>query len=238
MKLQHIALGCLCVLLAAGVYLTIKSDMDAQLEEQKAYNKQLLDQMRSMEKRIDEKPAAPPAAPAAVEVAATPSPATTPPAVAPAETAKPAGPSGVAINSPSVAAAPPELAPGKLEEREQDILNSSLPGAERAAIESATPPAADSGRRLTKVQQLVLAQPAIARISQNKEDAGFVVIDRGKRANLMKGDAFAVRRGTAIIGRVVIGDTVEDEMAVADIKSTVTGISFEEGDEIIKFDQQ
>jgi hypothetical protein len=37
---------------------------------------------------------------------------------------------------------------------------------------------------------------------------------------------------------VVIGDTVEDEMAVADIKNVVTGMTFEIGDEIIKFDQQ
>ena len=238
MKLQHIALGCLCVLLAAGVYLTIKSDMDAQLEEQKAYNKQLLDQMRTMEKRMEDKPAPPPPAPPAADVAATPSPAANPAAAPSSTTVKPPTPTGVAINSPSVTAAPPELTPGSLEEREQDILNNSLPGAERTAIESAAPPAVESGRRLTKVQQLVLAQPAIARISQNKEDAGFVVVDRGKRANLMKGDAFAVRRGTAVIGRVVIGDTIEDEMAVADIKSVVTGISFEEGDEIIKFDQE
>ena len=39
-------------------------------------------------------------------------------------------------------------------------------------------------------------------------------------------------------GRVVIGDTIEDDMAVADIKSVVTGMQLEVGDEIIKFDQQ
>ena len=126
-----------------------------------------------------------------------------------------------------------------MEERERDILNNSTPEAERTALETAgTPEAAPSGRRLTKTQQLVLAQPAVARISENKEDTGFVIIDRGTRAKLVKGDAFAVRRGTAIIGRVVIGDTIEDDMAVADIKSVVTGMQLEVGDEIIKFDQQ
>ena len=255
MKLQHIALACLCTLLAAGVYLTIKSDMDAQLEEQKAYNRKLIEQMSSIEKRIEEQPAAPaPAAPAATPAVAAVPPvvptvtdvpeAATPPA-APRKEINPDSPpgatvrSGTAINSADPGAAPPELSSAEMEERERDILNNSTPEAERAALETAgTPEAAPSGRRLTKTQQLVLAQPAVARISENKEDTGFVIIDRGTRAKLVKGDAFAVRRGTAIIGRVVIGDTIEDDMAVADIKSVVTGMQLEVGDEIIKFDQQ
>jgi hypothetical protein len=255
MKLQHIALACLCTLLAAGVYLTIKSDMDAQLEEQKAYNKQLIEKMSSIEKRIEDQPAAAaPAAPAAAPaVAAVPSvvPTVTDVPEAPATPAAPRKEinpdsppgatvrSGTAINSADPGAAPPELTTGEMEERERDILNNSTPEAERTALETAgVPEAAPSGRRLTKTQQLVLAQPAIARISENKEDTGFVIIDRGTRAKLVKGDAFAVRRGTAIIGRVAIGDTIEDDMAVADIKSVVTGMQLEVGDEIIKFDQQ
>ena len=249
MKLQHIALACLCTLLAAGVYLTIKSDMDAQLEEQKAYNKQLIEKMSSIEKRIEEQPAAsapaaPAAVPSAVPTVTNVPEAPTPPA-APRKEINPDSPpgatvrSGTAINSADPGAAPPELSSAEMEERERDILNNSTPEAERAALETAgTPEAAPSGRRLTKTQQLVLAQPAVARISENKEDTGFVIIDRGTRAKLVKGDAFAVRRGTAIIGRVVIGDTIEDDMAVADIKSVVTGMQLEVGDEIIKFDQQ
>jgi hypothetical protein len=255
MKLQHIALACLCTLLAAGVYLTIKSDMDAQLEEQKAYNKQLIEKMSSIEKRIEDQPAAAaPAAPAAAPAVATvPSvvptvtdvPEAPAPPAAPRKEINPDSPpgatvrSGTAINSADPGAAPPELTTGEMEERERDILNNSTPEAERTALETAgVPEAAPSGRRLTKTQQLVLAQPAIARISENKEDTGFVIIDRGTRAKLVKGDAFAVRRGTAIIGRVAIGDTIEDDMAVADIKSVVTGMQLEIGDEIIKFDQQ
>jgi hypothetical protein len=255
MKLQHIALACLCTLLAAGVYLTIKSDMDAQLEEQKAYNKQLIEKMSSIEKRIEDQPAAAaPAAPAAAPAVATvPSvvptvtdvPEAPAPPAAPRKEINPDSPpgatvrSGTAINSADPGAAPPELTTGEMEERERDILNNSTPEAERTALETAgVPEAAPSGRRLTKTQQLVLAQPAIARISENKEDTGFVIIDRGTRAKLVKGDAFAVRRGTAIIGRVAIGDTIEDDMAVADIKSVVTGMQLEVGDEIIKFDQQ
>ena len=250
MKLQHIALACLCTLLAAGVYLTIKSDMDAQLEEQKAYNRKLIEQMSSIEKRIEDQ-SAPAAAPAAAPAIAAVVPTVTdvpeasiPPA-APRKEINPDSPpgatvrSGTAINSADPGAAPPELSSAEMEERERDILNNSTPEAERTALETAgVPDAAPSGRRLTKTQQLVLAQPAIARISENKDDTGFVVIDRGTRAKLVKGDAFAVRRGTAIIGRVVIGDTIEDDMAVADIKSVVTGMQLEVGDEIIKFDQQ
>ena len=250
MKLQHIALACLCTLLAAGVYLTIKSDMDAQLEEQKAYNRKLIEQMSSIEKRIEDQ-SAPAAAPAAAPAIAAVVPTVTdvpeasiPPAAPRKEINPDSTPgatvrSGTAINSADPGAAPPELSSAEMEERERDILNNSTPEAERAALETAgTPEAAPSGRRLTKTQQLVLAQPAVARISENKEDTGFVIIDRGTRAKLVKGDAFAVRRGTAIIGRVVIGDTIEDDMAVADIKSVVTGMQLEVGDEIIKFDQQ
>ena len=250
MKLQHIALACLCTLLAAGVYLTIKSDMDAQLEEQKAYNRKLIEQMSSIEKRIEDQ-SAPAAAPAAAPAIAAVVPTVTdvpeasiPPAAPRKEINPDSTPgatvrSGTAINSADPGAAPPELSSAEMEERERDILNNSTPEAERTALETAgTPEAAPSGRRLTKTQQLVLAQPAVARISENKEDTGFVIIDRGTRAKLVKGDAFAVRRGTAIIGRVVIGDTIEDDMAVADIKSVVTGMQLEVGDEIIKFDQQ
>ena len=250
MKLQHIALACLCTLLAAGVYLTIKSDMDAQLEEQKAYNRKLIEQMSSIEKRIEDQ-SAPAAAPAAAPAIAAVVPTVTdvpeasiPPAAPRKEINPDSTPgatvrSGTAINSADPGAAPPELSSAEMEERERDILNNSPPEAERTALETAgVPDAAPSGRRLTKTQQLVLAQPAIARISENKDDTGFVVIDRGTRAKLVKGDAFAVRRGTAIIGRVVIGDTIEDDMAVADIKSVVTGMQLEVGDEIIKFDQQ
>jgi hypothetical protein len=273
MKLQHIALACLCTLLAAGVYLTIKSDMDAQLEEQKALNRQLVEQMRNLDRKMEEKtevaaeavPAAKPEVPKAVVAAAGPEEADRPGDGVPAEAVVPAASAavtvpvepgrgeidpasepgvtvrgGAAVNSVNAGAAPEALGAGLEGERERDILNTSLPETDRAALETADVPDAGfaAGKRLTKTQQVVLAQPAIARISQNKEDAGFVVIDRGKRANLVKGDAFAVRRGTAIIGRVVIGDTVEDEMAVADIKNVVTGMTFEIGDEIIKFDQQ
>lgn len=271
MKLQHIALACLCTLLAAGVYLTIKSDMDAQLEEQKALNRQLVEQMRNLDRKMEEKtevaaeavPAAKPEVPkavasvdpaeavrrgegvpadsgemasAAVTVPVEPGREEIDPASEPGVTVR----GGAAVNSVNAGAAPEAPGVGLEGERERDILNTSLPETDRAALETADVPDAGfaAGKRLTKTQQIVLAQPAIARISQNKEDAGFVVIDRGKRANLVKGDAFAVRRGTAIIGRVVIGDTVEDEMAVADIKNVVTGMTFEIGDEIIKFDQQ
>jgi hypothetical protein len=272
MKLQHSALACLCTLLAAGVYLTIKSDMDAQLEEQKALNRQLVEQMRNLDRKMEEKTevAAEPAAAVKPEVAKAAAAVEPAVAVAPGDgvLADPGVPSasaavtvpvepgreeidpasepgvtvrgGAAVNSVNAGVAPEAPGLGLEGERERDILNTSLPETDRAALETADVPDAGvaPGKRLTKTQQIVLAQPAIARISQNKEDAGFVVIDRGKRANLVKGDAFAVRRGTAVIGRVVIGDTVEDEMAVADIKNVVTGMTFEIGDEIIKFDQQ
>ena len=68
---------------------------------------------------------------------------------------------------------------------------------------------------------------------------GFVILDRGLNANLAKGDAFAVRRGTALIGRVTIGETIEETRCVAEVipRHLVKGMVLAKGDEIIKFDQ-
>ena len=49
----------------------------------------------------------------------------------------------------------------------------------------------------------------------------------------------AVRRGTALIGRVTIGDTIEETRSVAEVipRHLVKGMVLQKGDEIIKFDQ-
>lgn len=139
------------------------------------------------------------------------------------------------------AAAEEEL-PGELMEKERDILNSTGVGADRIAQEtaSATGELEDNSQKRTRMQSMIAAQPAIARIknAEKAEESGFVVLDRGLDANLAKGDTFAVRRGTWVIGRVAIGDTVRDNESVADVvRVDARGMALQKGDELIKFDQ-
>jgi len=69
--------------------------------------------------------------------------------------------------------------------------------------------------------------------------AGFVVLDEGQNKGIAKGDRFAVRRGTVIVARIVVGNTVEPSQCVADIvpNTLVSGMSIKNGDDIIQFDR-
>ena len=135
---------------------------------------------------------------------------------------------------------PPEL----LAKEQRDILTNTGADVERIGLEDAViAGAASAGKKLTNVQSLVAAQPSIARVKPNPnskiDHADFVVLDKGSDVGLKTGDSFAVRRGTAIIGRVVIGDTVEKDQCIANIvpEKLVTGMVLEAGDEVIKFDR-
>jgi hypothetical protein len=93
--------------------------------------------------------------------------------------------------------------------------------------------------RLSKIQSLIKAQPAIARVketgAQNGENSDFVVLDRGLQANLAAGDKFSVRRGTIVMGTIVIGDTIMENECVANVEKLTEGASVKKGDEIIKW---
>jgi|GEM_PF-5328602 len=135
---------------------------------------------------------------------------------------------------------PPEL----LAKEQREILTNTGVDVERIGLEDAViAGAAPAGKKLTNVQSLVLNQPSIARVKPNPnskiEQVDFVVLDKGSDVGLKTGDSLAVRRGTAIIGRVVIGDTVERDQCIANIvpEKLVTGMVLEAGDEIIKFDR-
>ena len=136
-------------------------------------------------------------------------------------------------------AADPEAA--RIAREERNILNATGVGMDRVALETAVAAnAVPEGKAFNQIQSLVASQPPIARIKQaDKRSDEFVVLDAGMNAKLMKGDRFAVRRGTAIIARVVIGDTIRATESVAEIapNTLVTGMVLEAGDEIIKFDR-
>ncbi len=271
MKITHFALAGLFLLLAAGIYLTVQSDMDGRMAEQKAE----YDRMRAesdkkyaeLEKAIREQKAPASTADAAqdhVDAAM----AKAKKGLAKAKTAlDPEHPdasvgdaltnvkNGLQNGATETASAGTntiievsengDVATQRILDKEQrEVLNNSGIGTARVARDTAEVTGAipeDAAVRLTNLQSLIVAQPAIARVENANAAAneGFVILDRGLNANLAKGDAFAVRRGTALIGRVTVGDTIEETRCVAEVvaKQLVRGMVLQKGDEIIKFDQ-
>ncbi len=220
MKLQHFALACLFILLSAGVYLTMKTDMEASREEQQRFNEKLLDRLDKLGsgKKEDAPAAAPTALPAEpVAVVAEP----------------PAAPETAGAPVPL---APPVSAEGALLEKEERLLRGIAPAEATETIAEAAD--ASTAPKISRLQERIKQQTAIAKISDARTSADFVVIDAGKNANITPGDIYAVRRGTAIVARLVIGDTVEANEAIANVKKLVTGMTLQNGDELILFDEQ
>jgi hypothetical protein len=88
---------------------------------------------------------------------------------------------------------------------------------------------------LTDLQKQLLGMPAFAKVVEAHVDQGFAVISAGKDKQLSSGMKFDVRRGNGLVGRVIVGETIEAAEAVVDIDSTVTlpGVRIETGDELI-----
>ncbi len=88
---------------------------------------------------------------------------------------------------------------------------------------------------LTPNQRMILAAPAIAKISEYVADGGFVVISAGATRKLEVGMKFAIRRGDAIIGRIRVS-SLEDGSAIADLpsKTIPQGVKVEAGDDVIQ----
>ncbi len=278
MKITHFAVAGLFLLLAAGIYLTVQSDMDGRMAEQKSEYERMRAESdkkyEQLEKAIREQKAPAAVADAAADMKATvagKSDAATAAAkkgIASGKTALNPPDAGteaadavdrvkqgledVSNNLTSAAndvtgeiSGADETAEQRLLDKEQrEVLNTSGVGAERIALDNAKVTSElreISGTRMTTLQSQILAQPAIARVDNANAAAneGFVILDRGRNANLAKGDAFAVRRGTALIGRVVVGETIEETRCVAEVlpRHLVKGMVLAKGDEIIKFDQ-
>ncbi len=273
MKITHFAVAGLFLLLAAGIYLTVQSDMDGRMAEQKAEYERMRAESdkkyEQLEKAIREQKAPAAAADASTdikEIARKKSEAATAAAkkglanvktalnqtdagIEPADTVDANDLTGVpksAVNDVTgEIPGPDETDEQRLLDKEQrEVLNTSGVASERIALDNARVAGElpeISGTRMTTLQSQILAQPAIARVENANAAAneGFVILDRGLNANLEKGDAFAVRRGTALIGRVTIGETIEETRCVAEVipRHLVKGMVLAEGDEIIKFDQ-
>ncbi len=273
MKLTHFAIAGLFLLLGAGIYLTVQTDMDGRMEQQKADFERMRAEsdkkIEQLEKTMREQKAAPAVADAATDLQTT--------AVGDADAAAAQAKKAIANVKSALEDQPPgegeiqgtvknakngltrrtnedgagdnltetadEVAQ-RILEKEQDVLNNTGVSDARIARDTAEVTGAildNLAPRMTNIQTQIMAQPAIARVENANAAAneGFVILDRGLNANLAKGDSFAVRRGTAVIGRVVIGETMEETRCVAEVlaRHLVQGMVIQKGDEVIKFDQ-
>jgi hypothetical protein len=260
MKLTHFALVGLILLIAAGIYLTLQTDMDGKVAQLQAdFDRENQRRDRELKETIARTGAeAKAAADKAREMAVAADGAGDPDAPAAPQNppADPAVANALDKVRSAVTPGPPPLdlepapqppAPGittEILEKEDDVINSTRAEAERIARETAelNNAAVDTPLdKLSNLQSLIMAQPRIARVSDARpaDNTDFIVLDEGSNKGLMPGDRFAIRRGTAIIARIVVGDTVRETQCVANVvpRSLVTGIIIRPGDEVIKFDR-
>lgn len=88
---------------------------------------------------------------------------------------------------------------------------------------------------LTPLQKQVLAAPVVAKVKTVVKEQGFVVLDAGSKRQISAGQAYEIRRNSAVLARIKVTDAVEAEEAVADLDFTSipAGVTIEPGDEII-----
>ena len=228
MKLTQFALSSVIVLLAVAAYLTLKSDLDSRLVAQNAINDKMIARMEELAKKsaqptpVPTPPAAAPVPPAAAPVLPPVPPRD--PAAAPA--------SGIPAAPPLAAANDPRML-----EEEREVLN--LGAADRVATDSLTLPAALEGKALTRVQQRIVALPAIARVKLFAEKEGMIVLNSGSNVGLRAGSQYSLRRKSAVIGKIRISDTVNPTECVADLVpgSMPVGMLPAVDDDVIQFEE-
>lgn len=98
-----------------------------------------------------------------------------------------------------------------------------------------TPPPAAAPAPLTALQKQLLGMPAVAKVIEIHPEQGFGVISAGRNKQLTKGMKFDVRRGEGLVGRVIVGETIEEAESVVDIdiSAALPGVRIEAGDELI-----
>ncbi len=230
MKLTQFALSAVIVLLAVAAYLTLKSDLDSRLVAQNAINDKMIARMEEMAKKQAQpapvaSPPAAPVVPPVAPVAAAPLP--------PRDPAAAASPGAPSAGAPPLAAADD---PRMLED-ERAVLN--LGSADRVATDSLTLPATLEGQALTRVQQRIVALPAIARVKLFAEKEGMIVLNSGSNVGLRAGAQFSLRRKSAVIGKIRISDTVNPTECVADLVpgTMPVGMLPAVDDDVIQFEE-
>lgn len=89
---------------------------------------------------------------------------------------------------------------------------------------------------LTAQQSQLLSLPAIAKVKEAFPNDGFVLIDSGSRKQLTAGMQFDIRRGAALIARITLTDSIEEDEAIADIqpRTLTPGVTPKAGDDIVQ----
>ena len=117
-------------------------------------------------------------------------------------------------------------------------INGASVSVSPAATPSPLPPPAEpvTPVAMTAQQSQLLNLPAIAKVKEAFPNDGFVLIDSGSRKQLTAGMQFDVRRGAALIARITLTDSIEEDEAIADIqpRSLSPGVTPKAGDEIVQ----
>ena len=148
---------------------------------------------------------------------------------APAASITPPAPGAIAAPSPPsiTAPSPPSIA-----------ATSSLPGGGLTVPTSIRTAEAKgiNTNTLTPLQKQVQDAKPIAKVKTVVKEQGVVIIDAGSKQGIQKGLAFDIRRGDAVLAKVRVTETVEENESVADLDlaSIPAGVSIEPGDEIIQ----
>lgn len=148
---------------------------------------------------------------------------------APAASITPPAPGAIAAPSPPsiTAPSPPSIA-----------ATSSLPGGGLTVPTSIRTAEAKgiNTNTLTPLQKQVQDAKPVAKVKTVVKEQGFVIIDAGSKQGIQKGLAFDIRRGDAVLAKVRVTETVEENESVADLDlaSIPAGVSIEPGDEIIQ----
>lgn len=220
MRLTHLALALTLVLLGVTGYLAWEGQQEARGARQQLEFIKNQQQAQLDAGAVSATTMIRPPAPGQIAAAPTAPPPSAVVAPTPAAMAKSKAP--VTAPTPKPKASVPDAAPvaGTI---------ASLPPA--APVLSVPTPAP-----LTALQKQIVSMPTIAKVKQFEKDAGFVIISGGKSQRISKGTQFDLRRDNAVVGRITIGDTIEDEESVGDLDpSTVpAGVTVQVGDEVIQ----
>ena len=89
---------------------------------------------------------------------------------------------------------------------------------------------------MTPLQKQVQEAKPIATVKTIVKEQGFVIINAGSKQGMTQGLVFDIRRANAVLAKIRVTATIEENEAVADLDlaSIPTGVTIEPGDEIIQ----
>lgn len=218
MKITHLATGAVVLLLLIAGYLMLDSANDKKFAQMQDKINQLVDLQQKSKLATTPAPAP--------DVAEVPSASTD-------TVAKPIPAVTKSAPKASTEAIEPEVA---LPNPTEDLK--LAPGEKALLMEASNKLKAElqpAAKTYNPLQLKIKSLPAVAKVKSFNPDYSFVELDAGKNKSLEKGMSFDLRRDAMIVGKVIIGETVEDALSIADVdpKSVPAGVVIQPGDEII-----